>query len=207
MQPQPLNVIELRQYTLHPGRRDALIELFEREFIETQNAVGLRVLGIFCDAERDDRFVWLRGFTDMVARQRGLQAFYGGPVWQAHRTAANATMVDSSDVLLLRPLTPWPRPGDAVGHPWQALICTLVGAPDEILRTALRSDSSAAWLQAETAVNNFPALPVREGEQVIVGFARAGATPALVLPQALRQRLAQPAQRLHLLPTSRSPLR
>ncbi|HZF78174.1 MAG TPA: NIPSNAP family protein, partial [Rubrivivax sp.] len=95
MQPQPLNVIELRQYTLHPGRRDALIELFEREFIETQNAVGLRVLGIFCDAERDDRFVWLRGFTDMVARQRGLQAFYGGPVWQAHRTAANATMVDS----------------------------------------------------------------------------------------------------------------
>ena len=206
MQPQFLSVIELRQYTLHPGRRDALIELFEREFIETQNAVGLHVLGIFRDAQRDDRFVWLRGFTDMVARQRGLQAFYGGPVWQAHRTAANATMVDSSDVLLLRPLTPWPTRGDGVSQPWQALICTPVGGPDETLRAALRSDSSAAWLESETAVNTFPALPVREGTQVIVGLARAGATEPL-LPEPLVQRLAEPAQRLQLLPTPRSPLR
>ncbi len=27
-------VVELRQYTLHPGKRDILIELFDREFIE-----------------------------------------------------------------------------------------------------------------------------------------------------------------------------
>jgi len=29
------SVLELRQYTLHPRRRDELIEIFEREFIES----------------------------------------------------------------------------------------------------------------------------------------------------------------------------
>ena len=32
-----------------------------------------------------------------------LRAFYGGPVWKEHRTAAASTMIDSDDVLLLRP--------------------------------------------------------------------------------------------------------
>jgi quinol monooxygenase YgiN len=102
-------IVELRQYTLHPGRRDALIELFEREFVETQEAVGMTVMGQFLDLDDPNRFVWLRGFRDMAARQAGLQAFYGGPVWQAHRDAANATMVDSDNVLLLRPA--WPNSG------------------------------------------------------------------------------------------------
>src|SRR5207248_9892330 len=38
-------IVELRQYTLHPGKRDVLIDLFEREFIETQEAVGSKVIG------------------------------------------------------------------------------------------------------------------------------------------------------------------
>jgi hypothetical protein len=97
-------IVELRQYTLHPGRRDDLIELFDREFVETQEAAGLAVLGQFRDLRDPDRFVWLRGFTDMPSRAAALSRFYGGPVWAAHRDAANATMIDSDDVLLLRPL-------------------------------------------------------------------------------------------------------
>src|SRR5258708_966774 len=100
------SVLELRQYTLFPGRRDVLIELFDREFVETQEAVGMRVVGQFRDLDDPDRFVWLRGFRDMASRAAALGAFYQGPVWQAHRDAANATMADSSDVLLLRPLDP-----------------------------------------------------------------------------------------------------
>ncbi|MGW6745568.1 NIPSNAP family protein [Streptomyces sp. NPDC055025] len=100
-------VIELRQYTLRPGRRDELIELFDREFVETQEETGMIVLGQFRDLDDPDRFVWLRGFTDMEARREALSAFYGGPVWAAHGPRANATMVDSDDVLLLRPLPAW----------------------------------------------------------------------------------------------------
>src|ERR687892_2319959 len=99
-----MNVIELRQYELHPGRREELIELFDGELIEPQEACGMRVIGQFRDLDRPDRFVWLRGFSDMASRRESLEAFYGGPVWRAHKDAANATMIDSDDVLLLRPV-------------------------------------------------------------------------------------------------------
>src|SRR5829696_7935028 len=56
------SVLELRQYTLHPGKRDVLIELFEREFVESQEALGMQLVGQFRDADDPDRFVWLRGF-------------------------------------------------------------------------------------------------------------------------------------------------
>ena len=97
------DVIELRQYTLHPQRRETLIDLFDREFVETQEAVGMAVLGQFRDLDDPDRFVWLRGFADMPSRAEALGRFYGGPVWKAHRDQANATMIDSDNVLLLRP--------------------------------------------------------------------------------------------------------
>lgn len=96
-------VIELRQYTLKPGQRDVLIELFDRHFVESQEAAGMTVIGQFRDRRQSDRFVWMRGFRDMTARHSALERFYGGPVWAAHRTAANDTMVDSDNVLLLRP--------------------------------------------------------------------------------------------------------
>ena len=97
-------VIELRQYTLKPGQRDVLIDLFDRHFVESQEAAGMTIVGQFRDRRRPDRFVWIRGFPDMASRHQALERFYGGPVWAAHRTAANATMLDVSDVLLLRPV-------------------------------------------------------------------------------------------------------
>lgn len=99
-------IVELRQYTLHPGKRDILIDLFDREFVEGQEAVGIRVIGQFRDLGDANRFVWLRGFQDMPSRAQSLKEFYGGPVWKAHREVANATMVDSDNVLLLRPALP-----------------------------------------------------------------------------------------------------
>ena len=74
------SVIELRQYTLHPGERDALIDLSDREFVEGQEAAGRHVLGQFRDANDPNPFVWLRGFRDMPSRAEALKSFYGGPV-------------------------------------------------------------------------------------------------------------------------------
>ena len=86
-------VIELRQYTLKPGQRDVMIELFDRYFVEGQESTGMTVIGQFRDLRRPERFVWLRGFPDMTHRHQSLEAFYGGPIWAAHKNAANATMV------------------------------------------------------------------------------------------------------------------
>src|SRR5438270_9079535 len=99
-------IIELRQYTLHPGKRDVLIDLFDREFVETQEAVGMKVIGQFRELGHPNHFVWLRGFRDMTSRAKALNDFYGGPVWKAHREVANATLIDSDNVLLLRPALP-----------------------------------------------------------------------------------------------------
>src|SRR5262245_19142049 len=99
-------VVELRQYTLKPGQRDTLIKLFERHFVESQEAAGMTLVGQFRDRHRDDRFVWLRGFSSMESRHQALETFYGGPVWAAHRDAANSTMLDADNVLLLKPAKP-----------------------------------------------------------------------------------------------------
>jgi NIPSNAP len=82
------NLIELRQYLLRPGQRDTLIEVFDRQFIEPQEAVGIDVLGQFRDPERPDHFVWLRGFPDLDPRHESLTRFHDGPVWAAHRDVA-----------------------------------------------------------------------------------------------------------------------
>ena len=187
------HVFELRQYTLHPGQREVLISMFDRHFLESQEAVGIRVIGQFRDLDRPDHFVWIRSFEDMVTRDASLRAFYGGPLWKAHREAANATMIDSDDVLLLRPAArgePFgrlddPRPGpDADARPASLVLGTvwLLHRPvdgdflrffEEQVRPVLvgAGGPPRACLQTEESRNTFPQLPVRNGEHAFVWFA------------------------------------
>jgi hypothetical protein len=197
------------------------------------------VIGQFRDLDRDDHFVWLRGFADMAARARGLAAFYGGPVWAVHRDAANATMIDSDDVLLLRPA--WP----GAGLPWRpgargpastptplagvmaAFVLPLPAPADAALLDFCREHADAVlraarvqvlgWLVSEGAPNNFPRLPVREGEPVLAAFALfddAAALAAFIASAAWTQDLAPAFARrgagalqiVRLAPTARSAL-
>ena len=220
-------VIELRQYTLKPGRRDALIDLFERAFVDTQEAVGIRLIGQFRDLDDPHRFVWLRGFTDMAARKQALETFYFGPVWQTHREAANAEIVDSDDVLLLAPaaagagFAPMDREDAAAGA---EIILTGVhdlsgpGDPqdragfDRSVRASLTAAGlhPLAVLATEPAENTFPRLPVRTDGPVVVWFASAPDETAA--DEALDEldfsgRLGPRLQTLRLAPTPRSRLR
>ena len=228
-------IVELRQYTLHPGRRDALVTLFDREFVESQEAIGAAVLGQFRDLDDPDRFVWLRGFPDMPSRAASLAAFYGGPVWLTHRDEANATMVDFDDVLLLRRVTgfpaPAPRPPAGSGSaPGSAVLATIwlgkrpfddaaVDFFDAEVRPALREAGAEPFglLRSEYAENTFPALPVRAGEHALVWFARFPSPAALddhlrrLDGSARRRERVRPVldgmRHLRLAPTARSALR
>jgi quinol monooxygenase YgiN len=165
-------VIELRQYTLHPGQRDVLIELFDRALVEGQERVGMRLIGWYRDLDDPDRFVWLRAFRDMPDRARALAAFYGGPVWAEHREAANATMIDSENVLLLRPARP--ESGFALANREQIVVSIhqFSGPVSDDTLQELERELGPAWetLVTEESANNFPPLPVREGEHVVVRF-------------------------------------
>jgi hypothetical protein len=155
-------VVELRQYTMVAGKRDALIALFDRVLTAEQEAVGMKILGVYHDLDRPDRLVWMRGFPDMASRRQALASFYEGPVWRAHRDEANATMLESHDVLLLRPLA---DPAAATQPPSSLVIAEIegLGAP--------------AWLESETAPNDYPRLPVREGAFLVYLTPPGGAPP------------------------------
>lgn len=237
MSPVRCPVAELRQYTLRPGQRDVLIELFDREFVESQEAAGMAIVGQFRDLDDPDRFVWIRGFASMPSRAAALSAFYGGPVWKQHAAAANATMIDSDNVLLLRPATaesgfpapaaPRPPSGRPAPAPQSRLLVTLYYRDrpfgpaftaffEQEARPLLARAGAAplAWLQTEYAENTFPALPVRTGEHVFAWFARFPGPDDLdaylrapVFSPALAGMITGEPQRLRLAPTGRSLLR
>ncbi|MEU0804328.1 NIPSNAP family protein [Streptomyces sp. NPDC005970] len=169
-----MSIVELRQYTLHPGARETLIELFEREFVIGQHAVGITLGGRFRDLDDPDRFVWLRAFPDMVHRRRALEAFYTGPVWGKFRDEANATMVDSDDVLLLRGPCFAAEPGT---REVVATICRPSDAAAFDAYAARHLDSGHALHRTEHAENDYPLLPVRTGEDVRVWFGPAEPPP------------------------------
>jgi hypothetical protein len=230
-------VVELRQYTLRPGQRDVLIGLFDREFVESQEAAGMAIVGQFRDLDDPDRFVWIRGFASMPARATALASFYGGPVWKQHAAAANATMIDSDNVLLLRPATaragfpaptaPRPPAGRRATAAPSCLLVTLYYRDrpfDPAFTTFFESEARPllagrgaaplAWLQTEYAENTFPALPVRTGEHVFAWLARFPSPDHLgaylrapAFSPALAGMITGEPQRLRLAPTGRSLLR
>ena len=234
-------IVELRQYTLHPGMRHVLIDLFDREFIEPQEDLGMKIIGQFRDVDCRNRFVWLRGFHDMASRAQALQDFYGGPVWKAHRETANTTMVDSDNVLLLRPASPTSgfslenreRPTRASNDGRGELMVATIYHFDapvsadflEFVEQKLKpliADAGAsvvAYFASEHSENTFPALPVREGENVFVWFSRFNDPVAYELylaalarsqrwrgeiSEELARRLKRTPEILKLSPTARS---
>jgi hypothetical protein len=184
-----LTVFELRNYEMRPNGRDVLIDLFEAHFVESQEVLGSIVLGIFRNLDDPNRFVWIRGFENMETRHNALDGFYTGPIWREHRTAANATMIDSDDVLLLRAVRaggldiPGPLPQPATTP--SIIVARTYSLPhhqdiefaryftDEI--TPALADLRAtplATFATERAPNSYPRLPVREGETVFVTLTR-----------------------------------
>lgn len=213
-------VLELRQYKIVPGRRDAMIDVFERWFVESQEAEGMRLVGQFRDLDDPNRFTWIRSFADMEARERGLNAFYFGPVWQAHRDEANPLLLDNDNVLLLKPLTPELAFADvdrqeppAAASPVVATIFYLWKDPAEgcgllfAERAAMAGASTLGVYVPETSENTFPRLPVRQHEKVLVWFSKAEGRAWLEADPELTDAQERPAQVLRLDPTPRSRLR
>lgn len=182
-----LTTVELRRYAMKPGRRDDLIALFEREFIETQEECGALPIGHFRDEDDPNAFVWFRGYADMNARLAALEAFYlRSPAWAAHRDAANSTLEDSDNVLLLSPARSHSgfrvdglrRGTSAASQSIVAATIVMLGASanesmlDGFERTVLPALEACAqrvaYFVTQETPNNFPRHPVREDERAFV---------------------------------------
>ena len=185
-------VIELRQYTLKPATRDGFVERFEREFLDTQEAVGIHVIGTFHDLDDPDRFVWFRGFPSLDERGTALTAFYTGPAWAAWGRDANADLIDSDDVLMLRPRPGKPGLPVSVFGELAVRVWAVSSDAEESSLVAAIDAGGGDVLLPHPGPNNFR-LPVRD-DRVVVALGGAG------LPGG-------ELQHLRLAPTRRSALR
>jgi len=224
-------VIEFRRYTLVEGGQSAFARYFETLFPEAFQQLGAIALGQFTENGNPNSFLWLRGFASWEQRAVANAAFYYGPVWKEHKATLNGLMIDSDNVLLLRPLHPVSgvpllpavdpvlEPEGAQGEA-AALLCTV--RPGQLERFAeLAAPAFAAWHEAgwhnaATLVtldmpNNFPQLPVRgDGPHLVwLGAAAPGSTPPAweALSEAARVLLREPPEPILLRPTPRSRLR
>ncbi len=182
-------VVELRRYVVHAEQRDAFVALFDREFADSQEACGMVPIGHFRDRDDPRGFVWFRGFAQFAARRRALEAFYReSRAWKEHRAQANGALVDNDDVLLLRDARPGsgfdltslarPAGAHAAAQRFVGVAVFMLERPagetfitafeDELLPRLRAHAQHSAYLVTDSRANEFPALPVREGEWAFV---------------------------------------
>jgi hypothetical protein len=174
-------VFELRRYTIKPGERKHFAQYFEAYFPEAFQQLGAIAAGSFLERGNQDGFTWIRGFHTIDDRAVVNAAFYYGSVWNEHRDTLNNLIIDSDNVLLLRPLNP-ERDAlilpavDPVTEPngAQGVVVAQVFAvkKDETEAFAREAEPEFARFRAAGAreagvlvtldvINNFPQLPIR----------------------------------------------
>lgn len=230
-------VIELRRYTLVEGAAVHFSRCFETWFPEAFQQVGAIALGHFVERGCADRFTWLRAYADMDTRLAANTAFYDGPVWQEHKATLNGWILDSDNVLLLRPMYPGAaipalpavdpvaEPDGARGLAVAQLFQVAPGQLEACAAAAerwfgeYRGDGlvEAGVLTTLDAANNFPRHPVRSDGVWLVwlGIVRDEAALLSLRPMldaaaralAADALLAGPAELLVLDPGRRSRLR
>ncbi len=98
-------VIEFRRYITKEGQRAHFTQYFESYFPEAFQQLGAIAAGSFFERKNQSGFTWIRGFHTIDDRAVVNAAFYYGPLWNEHRNTLNDLMIDSDNVMLLRPLS------------------------------------------------------------------------------------------------------
>jgi hypothetical protein len=98
-------VIEFRRYIIKEGEREHFAQFFESFFPEAFQQLGAIAAGSFFERKNPSGFTWIRGFHTIEDRAIANAEFYYGLVWKEHKKTVNDRIVDSDNVLLLRPLS------------------------------------------------------------------------------------------------------
>lgn len=93
-------IVEVRSYRIKPGRRDDFIKFFETRAVPALRAHGMEILGPLLDLENPNKFVWLRSFPSLDARERMRNAFYEGALWKNELEPIAMPLLESYDVIL-----------------------------------------------------------------------------------------------------------
>ena len=103
-------VIEVRIYTIHQGKREEFVKLYDEVLLAAQRQFGIDVPGQFISLDDDQTLVWLCRFDSQQERQRKWGEFYGSDLWRNQLgPRANPLMQDTSNVIAVQP-----TPGSAI---------------------------------------------------------------------------------------------
>ncbi|HZH96587.1 MAG TPA: hypothetical protein VEY06_11910 [Flavisolibacter sp.] len=175
--PENINVLELRNYLLKPNSADRFSQYFHSRFVSTMSELGGHTLGEFKINGVNDRFVWLRGFTNMNARLKFLNDFYiRSPAWKEHGKGANEMMINSDNVYLLKPLYKNAfLKSDKAFTVIDFYVCN--GTLDKVIKLfdaqyipflkTINVHDISFWI-SEMTENDFPALPVFQEKNLLV---------------------------------------
>jgi hypothetical protein len=186
---QNIKVLELRNYLVRQGQRDEFINLFEENFVQSQNTLGGYILGQYRIKGADDNFFWIRGFKDMPTRYKFLNDFYSGsPSWKQHKSAANSMLLNNDNVYLLKSLnlkenandvdfnfnTNWfgQEKGVAVldfytSNTKRDKLIEFVKKKYAAILNASKIENASFWI-SETTPNDFTGLPVFQDKNLLV---------------------------------------
>jgi hypothetical protein len=93
-------IVEVRSYRIKPGHRDEFIKLFETRAAPALRSYGMKVLGPLLDVENPNKFVFLRSFPTLEARDEMKNAFYGSDLWKNDLEGIAMPLIESYDVIL-----------------------------------------------------------------------------------------------------------
>lgn len=227
----PRQLVEFRNYCLVPGGLDAFVDHFEQCFLESQEELGMDIVGQFRVIGDPDRFVWIRRYLQPSSRGDSLARFYEGPVWREFGPRANDLMVAYDDVHLLVPDGSLPNfasdhvPHDARDGRTVEAFSTVVGAFFDIegasaLEARVVEAMGAALarvpqvselgrLVTACGPNDYPRLPVHEDVHVALWLLSdsAGGAMATASAEGVAHATGLPVRSLRLTPTARSTLR
>jgi hypothetical protein len=93
-------IVEVRSYRIKPGHREEFIKFFETRAAPALRSFGIPVLGPLLDLENPNKFVFLRSFLTLEAREQLRNAFYGSALWKGELEAIAMPLIESYDVIL-----------------------------------------------------------------------------------------------------------
>lgn len=186
-------VVELRQYTVVPGKLDDFVRLYDSRFIESQELAGIELPGQFRVVGNPNKFDWLQGFASMQERLASFKSFYHGKAWRANRSLVNRMLLENGNVLLLQPAhagsgfsqSALLRPSAGSARAASGLLVVTIqylGANsstgfdhyfEHAVRPLLERHGARviATFVTNHSPNNFPGLPVRDDVNVFAWFA------------------------------------
>jgi len=93
-------IIEIRHYTLKPGRREEFIAFFESRNRAALRDAGMLVFGPLRDLKDQEKVHWMRAFASLEERDRIKDRFYDGQIWHEQIEPVAMSMIEKYEAKL-----------------------------------------------------------------------------------------------------------